>query len=567
MLNLSSAFINTQLKKICMRIGFPFFLMLSFFLFNLNLSSNAQDTKRIPPEKPKLVIVLVIEQMRNDYLQRFWDNFGSKGFKRLINEGTYFKNASYEYMLNHTGSGIATLMTGSQPSSHGIIADEWFSQLKARNIESTEDESVIGIGGTNINGARSAVNLFGSTISDELRLSNNLQSRGFSVSTNATASIFGGGHLANTAWWFDNETGTMMTSSHYTDSLPDWVKEFNSKKFAELYLNRQWELSMPLNQYIKSLPEINPFKIPFDSQNNSFPYDLRRIRGRSTRFDLLNLTPFGNTFTKDFALSLLVNENLGKSDNTDFLFVSFSANSNIGHRFGILSVEMQDAYIKLDREIAHFLTFIDETYGKENVLLILTSDKGANHNAEYLESKGMPVATFNQMQALILLRSYLNATIGTGDWVKTYNSRQIYLNHQLIEDSKLSLVDIQDKVARFMLQFTGVTAAIPAYVLQQNYFGTGLNHKIQNGFIQKRSGDVIIVLQPGWNERINNINSSNTLAVTENHVPVVWYGWKINRASITRQIDITSIAPTLAILLGISPPQISSGQILNEVLR
>ncbi len=546
-----------------------FFALLLFGVFCIPAQFElfSQESKRIPPEKPKLVIILVVEQMRNDYLQRYWEKFESNGFKRLVNEGTYFRNASYGYMLNHTGSGIATLMTGSNPSSHGIIADEWYHQLKDRIIESTDDEAFKGVGGTPAMGMRSAGNLFGSTVTDELRLSNNKKSRVFAVSLNEKASIFGGGHLANASWWFDNETGAMMTSSRYLETLPEWVKEFNAKKFPEIYLGRKWELSLPLDQYSESLSENNPYKTPFDSQNRNFPYDLKKIRGRAARFDLLTLTPFGNTFTKDFTLSLLVSEKLGQNEVPDFLFVSFATTANIGHRFGILSMEMQDAYIQLDRDIAHFLSFIDENYGKENVLVILTSDKGANHNAAYLENAGMPAGTFNQMQAMILLRSYLNATLGNGDWVKAYHSRQIYLNHQLIEDSKLNLIEIQDKIARFMLQFNGISVAIPAHVFQNNHFSSGLNQKLQNGYLQKRSGDIIIVLQPGWNERVNNINSANSLPVTENHVPLIWYGWKMNRSPVNRFVDITAIAPTLATLLGISPPQIATGQILNEVIR
>lgn len=550
-----------------MNKNFFILLFLGVFFIPTQTELFSQDTKRIPPEKPRLVITLVIEQMRNDYLQRYWEKFEPNGFKRIINEGTYFRNASYGYLLNHTGSGIATLMTGSHPASHGIIADEWHHQLKDRVIESTEDEMFKGVGGTSSQGMRSPANLFGSTVSDELRLSNNKKSRVFAVSLNEKASILGGGHLADAAWWFDIETGAMMTGTRYMETLPEWVRDFNSKKIPETYLGRKWELSLSQEQYTESLPDNNPYKTPFDSQNRSFPYDLKKIRGRAARFDLLTLTPFGNTFTKDFALSLIVNENLGQNQTTDFLFLSFAATANIGHRFGILSIEMQDAYIQLDRDIAHFLSFIDENFGKENVLVVLTSDKGANHNAAYLENAGMPAGIFNQMQAMILLRSYLNATIGNGDWVKAYHSRQIYLNHQLIEDSKLSLQEIQDKVARFMLQFNGISSAIPAHIFQNNFFSSGLNHKLQNGYLQKRSGDVIIALQPGWNERINNINSANSLPVTENHVPLVWYGWKMNRSLITRPVDMTGIAPTLAILLGISPPQISTGQILNEVIR
>jgi predicted AlkP superfamily pyrophosphatase or phosphodiesterase len=543
-------------------------IVLAGFCIIANLSITfSQETKRIPPERPKIVVTLLVEQMRHDYIQRYWDKLGDDGFKRLINEGTYYRNASFGYLLNHTGVGVATIVTGSQPSTHGIIADEWYNHLKGKTVQSTEDETVRNLNGSEVNGKHSPMNLFGSTISDELRLSNNLKSRVYSIALNEKAAVLGGGHLANSAWWFDIETGTMMTSSFYKQNVPGWVTEFNSKKLADIYLDRNWELTLPIDQYTESLPEPNAFKIPFDSRNTIFPYELKKIRGRTPRYDLLPLTPFGNTFTKDFALSLLVNEELGRRDQTDFLFLSFSANSNIGHRFGILSMELQDAYIQLDKDIAHFLSFIDENYGKESVLIVFTSDRGANHHPGYLENIGFPSGTLNQMQAMILLRSYLNASLGNGDWIKGYHSRQIYLNHQLIEDSKLSLVDLQEKVARFMIQLSGISAAVPSYILQQNYFGSGWQHKMQNGYNQKRSGDVIIALQPGWNERNSNINSSNTLPVTENHVPLVLFGWKMNRFVISRPVDITGIAPTLAILLGISSPQVSTGQLLQEVIR
>ena len=522
---------------------------------------------KIPPEKPELVITLIVEQMRNDYLQRYWSKMGTKGFKRIINEGTYFRNASYGHLLNHSGSGIASVITGSHPSEHGIVADEWYDHLRDRNIESTLDESARGVGGSSILGNRSPVNLITSTYTDALRLSNNMRSRVYSVSANQIAAVLGGGHLANSSWWFNPESGGMMTSSHYTGSLPEWVRNFNSKKFADIYLERNWELMLPEEYYSESLPQKNPYRTPFDSRNDDFPYDLKKIREKSTRYDLLQLTPFGNTFIKDFALSLIAEEQLGKKGHTDALFISFSANSSIGYRFGILSRELQDAYLQLDRDLGHFLDFIDENYGKENVLIVLTSDRGANHHPAYLREAGMPTGEFNQMQAIALLKSYLNVSLGQGDWVKAYHSRQVYMNQQLIEDSKLDLFDIQNKVSRFLLQFSGVAAAIPAHNLQQSYYGGGIQHKVQNGYMQKRSGDVILVLQQGWNERINNINSSNSLPVTENHVPLVFYGWKMNRNSVNKPVPMTAVAPTLINLLGISPSSSSGTDILQEVIR
>ncbi|NJO69780.1 MAG: hypothetical protein HC830_11305, partial [Bacteroidetes bacterium] len=258
-------------------------------------------------------------------------------------------------------------------------------------------------------------------------------------------------------------------------------------------------------QYKQCLTDDNPYEVGLMGRR-TFPYPLYELGGTKNKdkfnYRLLKSTPFGNSLTADFAINTIVNEGLGKDDNTDLLMLSFSATESIGQNFGTSSIEVMDAFLKLDEDIAHFLTFIDTEIGKHNVLIFLTSDHGAAANAEYLVTTKIPVGYFSQTSSVSLLKSYLNAIYGKGEWVKHYHAQQIYLNRDLIDESKLSQSDVQHKTAQFLLQFTGVSNTVTASTLQNAYFSDGVFAKMQKGYNQKRSGDVIINLDPGWSEKM-----------------------------------------------------------------
>jgi hypothetical protein len=541
-------------------------LMVSFFV---KLSGQGAY---LPPDKPSLVIGIVVEQLKYDQLERFRDRFGEEGIKKLINEGTYFKNASFEYMLTQSAPGHATISTGTEPSLHGITSDNWYLPLKNELIYCTRDVTVNPVGGSFESGLNSPVNLQASTFSDELEMTTNKKSKVFGIGIKDNSAIFSTGHSADGVYWFDDVTGTWMTSTYYTKSLPPWVADFNATGYAESYLSGSWSLLKPPADYADCLPDSNSFEAGFDSIN-SFPYDLKKIRAKSNgsaknNYSLLRETPFANSLTTNFAIRLIEKEDLGKDDVTDYLSICYASTDYIGHRFGPSSVEMGDAILRLDKDIKDLLKYVTDSIGKRNVLIYFTAAHGVSEIPSVLEKNRIPAGYFRQNQALQLLRSYLNAVYGEGNWVKGYSERQIFLNRTLIEDARLSLDDVQKKVARFLVQFTGVAAAYPYSAFEANDFGNGNLKKIINNFNPQRSGDVIVTLNPGWVDKDGDyVTNHNSPYEYDTHVPLIWYGWTVNRATVTRKVNMTDIAATLSTLCRVPSPNACTGEPMFELSR
>jgi len=550
-------------------------IIIKSFLLVLILSLNAVKASSqgayIPPDKPKLVIGIVVEQLRYDELEKLRDRFGENGIRRMLNEGTYFKNAQYEYMLTQSAPGHATIATGTEPSLHGITSDSWYLLLKNEMVYCTQDNSVNPIGGSYVSGMHSPVNLQSSTFSDELALATNGKAKIFSVGMRESSAILSGGHSANGVFWYDNTTGTWMSSTYYGDSLPSWVNDFNAMKLSESYLNNPWTKLKDDAAYADCLPDSNSFEVGFNGKNY-FPYDLKKMSSSgliNTKRDysLLRETPFGNSYTCDFATRLINEEKLGKDDVTDFLSISLASTDYIGHRFGPSSVETADALLRLDEDISKLLKFLNDSIGKRNVLVYFTAAHGVSEIPAILEKSRIPTGYFKQNQALQLLKSYLNAVYGQGDWVKGYFEKQIFLNRTLIEDAKIPLEDIQKKVARFLVQFSGVASAYPYSAFEANDFGNGHLKRIVNNFTPQRSGDVIITLLPGWVEKNDYVTDHNSPYEYDSHVPLIWYGWTVNRATVARKVNITDIAATLSSLCRVPFPNACTGEALIELMR
>ena len=532
-------------------------------------STYSQSQPRIPSEKPKLIVGIVVDQMRYDYIYRYWDKFSEDGIRKLVMSGTFCKNAAYSYLINETAVGYATIATGALPSHHGIISNIWYNNLQDEVVYCVEDERVYTVGGTYESGRFSPSRLLASILGDEIRLTSNFKSKVLGIALDNGAAILSAGHTANAAYWYDDQSGNWVSSSFYLDSLPSWVRDFNSKGIADTYLSGTWETLLPLAEYTESLSDTSEFETGFGGRS-VFPYDIEKISKprRSDRdYSILKYTPFGNVYTRDFATAAIINEELGQDDYTDYLVVGFSSNEYIGKLFGSNSVEMQDAMLRLDRELSHFLNFIQNYVGLENTLVFLTSDHGLAHKPAYLKSHKVPSGDFNPYSALSLLGSYLNAIYGKGDWVKFYYAQQIYLNHLLIENSGISYQEIQEFTAQFLIQFEGVSNAITSYSFQTSSFSDGIFYRMQNGFHQKRSGDVIISLAPGWAENVDESSSNYSSYLGDNHVPLIFYGWKIKRATLTRPVKMIDIAPTISYFLDISHPNVSTGDIILELVQ
>jgi predicted AlkP superfamily pyrophosphatase or phosphodiesterase len=525
----------------------------------------------IPPEKPKLVIGIVVEQLRFDQLEKFRDRLCENGIRKLLNEGTYFKNASYNYILTQSAPGHATIATGTEPSFHGITSDSWHMPLKNEMIYCTQDNTVNPVGGSFEAGLHSPVNLLASTFSDELQMATNGKAKVFSIGLRESSAILTAGHSAKGVYWFDNTTGTWMSSTWYIDSLAAWVNDFNALRITDSYLNNPWTLLQPASQYSDCLPDSNSFEAGFNGVCY-FPYDLKKMSSKGMinikrDFSVLRETPFGNSFTRDFAIRLIREEKLGKDDITDFLAIDFSSTDYIGHRFGPSSVETGDAILRLDKDIELLLTYLNDSIGKKNVLVYFTSAHGISEIPAVLEKSRIPSGYFKQIQALQLLKSYLNAVYGQGDWVKGYYEKQIFLNRVLIEDAKIPLEDIQKKVSRFIVQFSGVASAYPYTAFEANDFSNGHLKRIVNSFTPQRSGDIIITLNPGWVEKSDYVTNHNSPYEYDSHVPLIWYGWTVNRASVTRKVSMTDIAATLSSLCKVPYPNACTGEPLLELMR
>jgi predicted AlkP superfamily pyrophosphatase or phosphodiesterase len=545
---------------------FSLFLLISFLLFG----NCALAQMNIPPERPRLIVQIVVSQMRYDYLQRYADKFSNDGFRQLIDEGSFCRNARYNYLLTQSLPGMATIATGTYPSVHGIVSNKWFSPVTGKEVDAIADDKVRTVGGSFFNGKYSPRNLITSTVGDEIRMIDP-RSKVIGVSLEPSSAIISSGHNANGAYWLDIERGSWISNSHYIEQLPLWVDTLNAKGFGALYLNRDWSLLNPLENYLEA-----------DTSVVVEPHARKRLADKLNRlvkgiispkkpirdYSPLLESPYGITYTKDMAIAAIVGENLGKDNHTDFLSVTFTPTRKIGEKYGPHSIEMEDTYLRLDRELAHFINFLNFEVGRHNYLLILTSDQGVASTPEHLEKSKIPGGYFDPRQASILLSSYLNVTYGTGNWILGFYDKQIYLNKRLIEDSNISLRDFQDKIALFMLQFTGVANVATSYTLQSGNFTGGVFEKFQNSFNQRRSGDIIINLEPGWVERNGgNVTSSNSPYSYDTHVPLIWYGWRIKRRQILNPVDMSDIAPTISTLIGTSWPSGATGKPIREVIE
>ena len=521
--------------------------------------------------KPKLIVLIVVEQMRYDYLFRYREKFDDNGFNKLTDKGFFFQNANYDYMLNYSSSGYSTIVTGSYPSMHSIVGDYWYNRLTKRLEYSVFDESANGINSENESFKMSPEKLKSTTFSDELRLSNYKKSKVFSVSANNYSAVLPGGHLANGAFAIDFENGKWESSSYYGQSLPSWVERFNEKNIADIYMEKNWDTYFNISEYFESLQDNTSYEKGFENGVKTFPYLVADIKKQFNNYEVLNYTPFGNTYIKDFAISAIVNEDLGKDDYTDFLSISFSANANISKLFSIRSVELQDMYLRLDRDLAHLITFIEQFTGDDNYLIILTSDKGATDSPKFLKDSGLPGGEFNESSGLLLLSTYLNAIYGKGEWVEYYGEQQIYLNRDLILKNKLNLEDVQQTTVDFLVNLKGVASVVSSATLQKTEFSGGISKKIQNSYNQERSADIIINLSPGWaisGSKYDKFSHKKLSAYQDDtHVPLIFYGWKVKQGKSLAQISITDIAPTLSLILDIPFPSASNGSPITKLIE
>ena len=505
-------------------------------------------------DQPKLVVGIVVDQMRFDFINRYWDDFSEGGFKRLVVEGYNCTNTHYNYIPTYTGPGHASIFTGATPSSHGIIANSWYDKTTEDYSYCVSDAEMNTIGAVNESGKMSPSKMLNTTFGDELRLFTMNRSKVIGVALKDRSAVLPAGHMGNFAFWLDSETGNFVSSSYYGLRLPKWVQKFNKKDLCQEYLSQKWDLLLNSKMYDESLVDNSVYEAAFTGEKYpTFPHDLPSLVELNGK-GLIKSTPFGNSLTTDMAIAAVEGEGLGQDKFTDVLAVSYSSTDYVGHQFGADSRETQDTYLRLDRDLESFLNYLDESIGKENVLVFLTADHGAVRTPAYLKDRNVPAGYFDAEEPIKELKQFLQNIYGFGEWIKTYGNAQIFLNRELIFEKYLSLEEVQQQVVDFMLRYEGVQKAVKARSLEHNEFSTGAIASLQKGYNQKRSGDVLLVLDPAWIEYAHTGTTHGSGYTYDQHVPLIWYGWKIKSGTTSEKIAITEIASTISNLLGISFP-------------
>lgn len=543
-----------------------FFYLIAFNSF-VACAQTKNTTTAKESTKPKLVVGIVIDQMRYDYIYRFWDKFGNDGFKKLVNQGFFCKNTNFNYVPTYTGPGHASIYTGTTPSVHGIIANEWYDKKSGKDLYCAEDNKVTGVGTTAKEGKRSPANMLTTTITDELRISSNMKSKVIGVALKDRSAILPAGHTANAAYWFDGSIGCFISSTFYMNELPTYVQEFNKKELAKKYLSQPWNTLLPIEQYTESLPDDNKYEFVAKGETKPvFPHDLPNIYEKNGGLGMIRSTPFGNTLTKDFAMEVIKSENLGKGSATDFLAVSFSSPDYIGHLYGPNSIEQEDNYIRLDKDLAELLKYIESQVGANNSLVFLTADHAAPEVPAYLMNLKIPAGYVNEKKLEKDVKKYLAANYGDS-LLLSYSNQQLFLNRQLIENKKLVLQQLQDDVANFVQKADNVSEVLTATTLNNNQFTEGARYLMQKGFNANRSGDVLVNYAPGYLDFPHYGTTHGSPYSYDTHVPLIFYGWNIKQGSSTEEVNITDIAATLAMILNIQFPNGCTGKPIQSVVK
>ncbi len=508
-------------------------------------------------DRPKLVVGVVVDQMRWDYLERYADRYGSDGFRRLTSEGFSCDNTLIDYLPTVTAIGHTSIYTGSVPSVHGIAGNNF--RQDGRWVYCTDDATVQSVGTTSKEGLMSPRKLQTTTVGDELHLATNFRSRVISVSLKDRASILPGGHTADGAYWFDDETGRFITSSYYRKDLPDWLTAFNRKDPARRYLLQNWAPLYPIDSYRQSTADDTPYEKTFKGMDRPvMPVPTAQLFDK-LGYGLIRTTPYGNTLTIDLAQAAIEGEQLGRHDDTDFLAVSLSSTDYVGHQYGPNAVETEDTYLRLDRDLGRFLKYLDETVGRGEYLLFLTADHAAAHNATFLRDHNVPAGGWNTKAARARLDSVARVQLSAdASLVQRIDNYQVFLDNDRIRSLGIDRGRVVDA-------FTAELERMPevAYVVEQRKAAVApvpslIRERIVNGYNRERSGEIQVILKPGFYDvgspKAPRGTTHGVWCAYDAHIPLVFMGWHVPAGRTSRPVHMTDIAPTVSALLGIQMP-------------
>lgn len=523
------------------------------------------QTKPEPLARPKLVVGVVVDQMRYDYWYRYYNKYSEGGFKRMLREGFNCRNHHYHYALTVTAAGHASVYTGSAPAIHGIVGNDWYDRKLGKGMYCVADSTVQSVGTANSAGKMSPKNLLTSTITDQLRIATTYQGKTIGVAIKDRGAILPAGHTANGAFWFDSKTGNWITSTFYMNDLPQWVKDYNARKRPSELMKQNWHTLLPIEQYTESTADDQPYEAKIaGAKKSTFPYDLAGIAGDA--FGILASTPHGNTLTKEIALEALKHENLGKGPATDFLAISFSTPDYVGHAFGPNSVEEEDIYLRLDRDFAEIFAALDKQVGKGNYLFFISADHAVMDVAELWKQNRLPAGRLNIGKINTAIKEALIAKFGEGDYITASENYQLYLNHKTLADKKIEVEDVYKVVRKIGIDFDGIADVLNLHDLGKANINDYLLTLYKNGNHAKRSGDIQFVIEPGW------VSGSSTATHGapynyDTHIPLLFMGWGIKPGETFKRTAVADTAPTVAALLKILEPSGNIGIVIEDVMK
>jgi len=528
-------------------------------------------------DRPKLVVGIVVDQMRQEYLYRFESKFGEDGFRRLINDGFMLKNAHYNYVPTYTGPGHASVYTGTTPAVHGIIGNDFYDKKLGKYVNCVEDTLFKAVGtdkGITLGYGVSPGRMLSSTITDELKLFTQRRAKVIGVSVKDRGAVLPAGHMADAAYWYDRSSGKFISSTYYMTKLPEWVTKFNSLRLADQFLTKEWKPLLPLEQYTESGSDVSPYERKFGGKEKAtFPYNLSVLQRSNDRYEQLLYTPFANDLLTEMAKTTLVSEKMGKDEVTDFLCISYSSTDVLGHTVGPNAVEIEDMYLRLDRNIADLLKKLDQEVGTGNYTVFLTADHAAAEVPQYLKDNKVPAGYYNERYAKVKLDSFMNTYFPGRNVIANVSNEQVFLNHKAFQrDPKSSGIDmfiVAELIGKYLMTFDGVANYYTEGVIRQgSYDEKGIKGMVIRGYHPKRSGDVVLVLEPGWFESGSVQGTTHGSPYTyDTHVPVLFFGKGIKKGSSVQYHTITDIVPTLSALLEIKFPSGCTGQPVVEIFE
>ncbi len=541
------------------------FYILLLLVGLISFQGYAQPPKE---DKAKLVVGIVVDQMRNDYIDRFWYRYGEDGFKRLVNQGYRYKNGHFNYVPTFTGPGHASVFTGTSPMNHGIIGNNWFDKTNGEFVYCAGDAEVTPVGTLDRAGKMSPHRMLVTTITDENRLATQMRGKTIGIALKDRGAILPAGHTANAAYWFHGKKeGKWITSSYYMDKLPNWVDAFNNSGKAQSYL-KPWDTLYPIETYVESGSDLNEFEQGFKGKETAtFPYDIDKLKAENDNYEILKAIAYGNDLTTDFAMAAIDGENLGKNSDTDILTLSYSSTDYVGHNFGVNSKEIQDTYLRLDKNIADLLNFLDERVGKDNYIVFLTADHAAVEVPAYLESVNIPAGYFDTKGFIEKAKDFVEEKYGDKNLIENISNDQVFFNYGLLDQMGIESKELQEKLAAFILSQDKIHRVYTRNQIVSGAYEKGMEALIKNGFNHKRSGDVAYIMEPSVISYPRQGSTHGSSYVYDTHVPMLFYGKGIKEGSTSRRSEIMDIAPTIATLLGISFPNATTGEPLFRMLE